>query len=669
MQDLQTTTEATTSEHTEGSGADRFERIDLDLIVPSPTNPRKHFDEEKLRELAVSIRVAGVHQPILVRPLPADRVEETSYGGVRPAYEIVAGERRYRACIKAEQTTIPALIRPLTDAQVVEIQIVENLQRDDLTELEEAEGYSQLIRTTGVNAEEVATRIGRSRAYVYGRLKLLDLCQQARTALSERKITAGHADIIARIPSEKLQLKALKEFTETTGEGDPRMSLREAKRWSRNNVMLRLDQAGFDQSSTELCEGIGACGDCPKRTGAAPELFADVDSPDLCTDPACFHSKEDATRQITITRARDRGQEVIEGREAKEAKPTEYGPMRGLHDVDQVTIPGKGGKSIQLRNALTKEQLKSAVKVFVDPHTKQVKEVVDEAALQQAIAAHKSKTDQRADAKEHAAREEEDRVQTLARRYNEAWRNDAISTIEEALAAGALAAFTPPMLRLLLQHLSWSPVMEESDLYRVLSIPEGSLDLTDEETLKRVVADIPELELGGRVCRFLLYMDRKPQYTYVSGEGRYTEEAPAIEALAAAAGIDLASIKSAARAELEAAIAPPQQQQAATKKPKSKATKTTPAEAAAAIAAELQAAESAPIVGLELGQRVRFKMDVKDAQGKLQKVNGKEGVLISRIGDRGWSVSVEIKGKLIEICADHTELEHVEPTEEAACSS
>lgn len=132
----------------------QFATLPLTALVSSPTNPRKTFNQDKLQELANSITSSGgVHQPILVRQLPAQRLLDTAFMKPRPEYEIVAGERRYRASIMAKMDTIPALIRELTDDQVLEIQIIENLQRDDLTDLEAAEGYQALMDHNKLTAE------------------------------------------------------------------------------------------------------------------------------------------------------------------------------------------------------------------------------------------------------------------------------------------------------------------------------------------------------------------------------------------------------------------------------------------------------------------------------------------------------------------------------------
>lgn len=295
--------------------------LDVACIVASTTNPRKTFNQVKLAELAESIKASGVHQPILVRPLPPERLADTftdrRRGEPLPTHELVAGERRWRGCQLANVAEIPAMIRELNDAQVLEIQIIENLQREDVSELEEAEGYEFLMQKSGLNAEEVGAKIGKSRSYVYARLKLTALCQDARAALRDGKLDASKALLIARIHNEQLQLKALEELTRTNHDGSPTLSAREAARFVQRTFMLRLDAARFNTTDATLCPDAGSCRDCHKRTGAEPELFADVDSADVCTDPPCYHAKEQAHTDRTMREAHARGQHIIDGREAK----------------------------------------------------------------------------------------------------------------------------------------------------------------------------------------------------------------------------------------------------------------------------------------------------------------------------------------------------------------
>jgi ParB/RepB/Spo0J family partition protein len=173
---------------------ERFERLPIDAIGASTTNPRSHFDAHYLAELAGSIREKGVVQPILVR-----QVDAGSHKAKR--FEIIAGECRYRASKLAEQTTIPAIIRSYTDEQVLELQLIENIHRKDLTPLEEARGYRSLIdaNPTKHSADSIATRIGMSAAWVWDRLKLNDLVPEAKTILERGLMAIGHAILIARL--------------------------------------------------------------------------------------------------------------------------------------------------------------------------------------------------------------------------------------------------------------------------------------------------------------------------------------------------------------------------------------------------------------------------------------------------------------------------------------
>lgn len=300
-------------------------------VVRSLTNPRTVFDEKYLAELGASIKAHGVVQPLLVRPLPGYRVADTPRN---VTHEIVCGECRDRGCEIAGLDEMPVMIRDLSDGEVLRIQLVENLKRKDLSELEEAVGYQTLMEKAGITAEAVAEEIGRSRAYVYGRIKLLDLCPEGRASLRAGTIDASRAQLLARIPDHKLQLKALEEVTRKDYSGDLQWGYREAAAHVQRNYMLRLDTARFKITDVTLVPDAGSCKTCPKRTGANPDIFADVDSADVCTDPPCFHSKEEAFNTQQLAAAHQRGQEVITGREAKALIPTSYGGVDGYLRLD-----------------------------------------------------------------------------------------------------------------------------------------------------------------------------------------------------------------------------------------------------------------------------------------------------------------------------------------------
>lgn len=298
-----------------------FAQLPLAAITPSRSNPRKHFDAAKLAELAEDIKRRGIDTPITVRPLPGDRLADTERD---VQYELVCGERRYRASLQAGLATIPSMIRALTDEQALEVQLVENLQRDDLTELEEAEGYEALMQHSSLNADQVAERINKSRSYVYGRLKLLDLCAEARTSLRDRTIDASRALLVARIPDHKLQIKAMKEIVAGNRYMSPAdrqpMTHREAASHVQSNYMLKLSDARFQITAVDLVPDAGSCKTCTKRTGHNPDLFTDVKGADVCTDPPCFHRKEQAHSASQVAAAKAKGQTVIAGKEAQELR-------------------------------------------------------------------------------------------------------------------------------------------------------------------------------------------------------------------------------------------------------------------------------------------------------------------------------------------------------------
>lgn len=341
----------------------------LSAIVASLTNPRRHFHPARLAELAESVKASGVHQPVLVRPLPGSRMGETFQdrrkGDPLPTHEIIAGERRYRASQLAGMPTIPVLITAMTDDKVLELQLVENLQRDDLHPMEEAEGYQRLCDSTGITKDEVGAKIGKSRSYVYQRIKLLDLVQSARDAFLMEKIDMSRALIIARCPDTKLQLKALAEAMREDWKGEV-PSVRSFQTWAQQNIMLKLDAARFKITDASLVPEAGSCRECPKRTGASPDLFTDVDSADVCIDPACFHSKSAAHEAIVLAQAKAKGQHVILEKEAKKLWSYEHSKIDGYVRLDRPD--DRVGGSKMLKTLLGKDMPQPII--MQNPHKK-----------------------------------------------------------------------------------------------------------------------------------------------------------------------------------------------------------------------------------------------------------------------------------------------------------
>lgn len=172
--------------------APRLEELALDSIVPNPHQPRAHFDEESLSELAASIREIGVLQPILVRP-------------TETGYEILAGERRWRAARRAGLAVIPAVVRTTDDLGSVERALIENLHRQDLTPLEEAAAYQQLVDDFEFTHEQVASRVGKSRSAITNTLRLMSLPPSIQHLLADGRLSAGHAKALLGTPDRAFQ--------------------------------------------------------------------------------------------------------------------------------------------------------------------------------------------------------------------------------------------------------------------------------------------------------------------------------------------------------------------------------------------------------------------------------------------------------------------------------
>lgn len=242
-----------------------YRSMAIEQLHPSPTNPRKTFDTKKLEELAQSIRSGGIHQPLLVRLSPWEPGK----------HEVIIGERRYRAAKVARFTTVPVRVVEMSDAAVLEAQIVENAQREDVPELEEAAGYKLLMDSTHQTVEQIAVKVGKSKETVYARLKLLDGTKEVQKALGEGKITAGHAILIVRL-QPKEQARALLACVDWRGN---LISVRALDQWLDENLRLPLDEAPFSQTDATLVVVAGACAACEKRDNKR------------CLDPRCYQGK------------------------------------------------------------------------------------------------------------------------------------------------------------------------------------------------------------------------------------------------------------------------------------------------------------------------------------------------------------------------------------------
>lgn len=188
--------------------------LKLSELRPNPYQPRKVFDEAKLQELSNSIKEHGVFQPIIVKK---------SIKG----YEIIAGERRYKASILAGKKTIPAIVRDFTDENMMEIALLENLQRENLNSIEEAAAYQKLLKSLNITQEELAIKLGKSRSHITNMIGLLDLPEEVKNMISNDKITMSHARVLSKIKdkneilelankivNENLNVRSLEEATQ-----------------------------------------------------------------------------------------------------------------------------------------------------------------------------------------------------------------------------------------------------------------------------------------------------------------------------------------------------------------------------------------------------------------------------------------------------------------------
>lgn len=184
------------------TASEEMAEIDIDLIEPNSFQPRTNFDEEQLENLAQSIRSNGIIQPLLVRHLGADR------------YQIVAGERRWRAAQRAGLQRVPAVVRDIPDDKVLELALIENIQRQELNAIEEAHAYKRLIETLGLTQEMVAQRVGRDRTFITNYLRLLRLPDDIQLLVEQEKLTMGHARAILGVDDPEIQRKVAQNIIE-----------------------------------------------------------------------------------------------------------------------------------------------------------------------------------------------------------------------------------------------------------------------------------------------------------------------------------------------------------------------------------------------------------------------------------------------------------------------
>ncbi len=282
--------------------------IELIQIAPSKTNPRKSFDNDSIKDLAESMKANGLIQPITLR-MDAD------------GFEIVAGERRFRAAQLLKWERIPAIVREVSDEKMLEIQILENLQREDVSPIDEANAFQSLLKKESL--EWLCAKIHKSKKYVSDRLKLRDLHVTAQVLVALGKLPLSYAIVISKLEME-MQIKVLNrlfhgidfEDSEENTEADyqeaiPTMGLSALKDLI-DDSFIDLSRVPFRLDIDELNMRM-ACIDCPKRTCNQQLLFADITEEDKCTDRICYDEKIKRHLDMSIQKAKDEHGKVLLG--------------------------------------------------------------------------------------------------------------------------------------------------------------------------------------------------------------------------------------------------------------------------------------------------------------------------------------------------------------------
>lgn len=256
---------------------------------PGAWNPRKVYDPAKTAALAEDIKARGILEPLVVRAMPDGD------------FEIVCGERRWRAAQIAGLLTVPAVVRVLDDREALECAVSENGQREPLHPLEEADAYATLHMTYGESPEDIAERFGVKVSQVHQRLSLARLCDEGRDSFRGGELTPGTAARIARLPAEH-QAAAVAWVAERRAAlqaigAEAVISPREVGTWIRSQYHLKLAWAPFDTTDAALLAGVGACGTCPRNTVTQGNLFDDEPAEAECTDPVCYGRKTEVAWQ------------------------------------------------------------------------------------------------------------------------------------------------------------------------------------------------------------------------------------------------------------------------------------------------------------------------------------------------------------------------------------
>jgi ParB family chromosome partitioning protein len=503
-----------------------YRNLPLAQLQESPTNPRRRFDEGALTDLAASFLTQGVLQPLLVRTTQNDR------------FEVVAGARRFRAAGIAGLAEVPVRVVELSDAEVRESQLTENLLREDVHPYEEALALEGLLRIDGgrYDIHSIASRLGKSPAYITTRIRLTHLVRPVAEAFLADEIGVGHALEIAKLPQSEQQRAIDAAFRAVWSGGKESrvlLPLRDLIGWIEQNILLSLEHVPFDKDDAELVPEAGSCAQCPKRTGFNPLLFGVMSERDRCLDSNCYHSKVETFLDREI--AAHPGIVQIENgwRNPKEQRP---GAVQRSHVREIPTVTDNPDAEPQMPCAAAKaaivvygKQLGRKLTVCADKHCPvHDPQAAAEAAAHPALAmapAPEIETEeeaaerqaaferQRAEYEEERQHRGEERKQQFEREQAEieAERNRKAEILKsreaifERILENAPPMFTPAQLRVFLRALvNLDPYTLTDDVAEHFADDDGSNQRTAEEILASALTETPDEKLTNFALRIAL---------------------------------------------------------------------------------------------------------------------------------------------------------------------
>jgi ParB/RepB/Spo0J family partition protein len=386
MHAIEAAADGTVTTLTANFDADSIVQIPISQIVESPFNPRKIY--RNMEDMEASVQADGVRQPVLVRPW---RGAPESPGTEIIGYELVFGHRRYRAARAVGLVHLPAMVEEMDDLEARRLQQIENVQREDLDAIDEAEGFKSYMEAFGLNAKAMADQLKKSRTHVFNRLKLITLCEPGREMVRTKVLGAETGTRVARLSTIALQEKALGEIArqvplESGGFEWVVMSHREAVAHIDRNYSRHLANAIFDRVDIALVVDAPACAGCEHRLGNMEENVSAVRA-DICTKPDCFDAKTSAHLRNVAAKAAEHGGEVVQGDDARKLLAFHGGLQydNGLRDLDS-TNPWdlddlKAEGAATPRHALGKKLKPADIVHIVHPATGNVITAVRDATL------------------------------------------------------------------------------------------------------------------------------------------------------------------------------------------------------------------------------------------------------------------------------------------------